>query len=72
MKEVDLNSWKEFKEICIDKKKLKVQYTEDDSTYIIFAIDGPVVWNVTCMAKSKEGKDFSKNFKKDANKPLKD
>jgi len=72
MKDVILSSWKEFKEVCIAKKKLLVQFTEEDSTYKIFAIDGPVVWSVTVMVGTPEGEEFKKKYMKDSNKPLKD
>jgi len=71
MQNLIINNWETFKEICITKKKLLLQYVENERVYDIFAPDSDIImWNTTLLKGSAEATDFENNYKANANQPL--
>jgi len=65
-----IESWVEFKNLVIIKKKLPIQYTHDSKHYNIYgAEDGVYVWNTQISKTSSEGVDFETNYKSSSNQP---
>ena len=69
MKEIELN-WSEFKRICITKKKLNVQFTIENDSYNVFAVEKYIFWHVNLVGEDM--KEFDKKYKKNANKRIED
>ena len=71
MKEIQLNSWTEFKEICLAKKKLKVQCVvfPKRKEYHIFAVEDRIYWFVNLFVE-EDIADFEKNYRKGANRRI--
>jgi hypothetical protein len=71
MKDILINDWATFKAVCITKKQLLLQYTEDSRVYDIYAPDTNILlWNITLNKGSSEALDFEQNYKDSANQPL--
>ena len=71
MKEIQIENWDEFKNICITKKKLNIQYIKSsiNKDYHIFAVEDRLYWFVNLMG-DKDIKDFEKNYLRGANKRI--
>jgi len=71
MKSIKIDNWSFFKDTVITKKKLGLQYTENNLNYFIFAGEaGIFFWEITLEKTSEDALDFETNYKTDANSPL--
>lgn len=72
MKEIRLDSWSQFKDICIKKKELNIQYINlgKEGDYQVFAVEEPLFWFVELVAED-DIKDFESKYKKKANGRIK-
>jgi hypothetical protein len=68
MREIQFLNWKDFKEVCIEKKKLNIQYqiTLVSKDYHVFAVEGNIYWYINLIAP-KDIRDFKKNYMEKAN-----
>jgi len=71
MKNIKIDDWTFFKTTVITRKKLGLQYTENNLNYFVFAGEaGIFFWEITLVKNTEEALDFETNYKDTANSPL--
>lgn len=69
-------TWTDFKNTCITKKKLCIQFEDLDTQYRIIGPDNSLIWEITLNKLMDDGSanpdvtDFETNYKDGANMPL--
>jgi hypothetical protein len=68
---ITINSWTQFKSLCIESKHLLIQYLENDDSYDIYAPESNIImWQTTITKGTDDAVDFETNYKSKANLPL--
>lgn len=65
-----VNTWTEFKTLVIGTKQLKFQYTENSTSYELYANESVFVWNTTVLKATSDCTDFEANHKANGNQKI--